>query len=143
MDSGFWVHDLQGCDQVVQALFLLRCAGVAGMTLGVEAAHVADAYAVGVVSLAVRALVLELTTFLHMSVQTDDVVVADALEASLLVPAVNLLGTDVHARRRGGAVDDDFIDGSHVIHGFVIWFFILDNRGIRFRIRCRQCWRAT
>lgn len=64
-------------------------------------------------SLAVCACLFEWAALLDGAVEADDVVVAHHLEASLLVPAVDVFDGEVFALNGGRAVDDDFVDRSH------------------------------
>ena len=62
-----------------------------GLTADVQSALVADANRVAVVVHAVGAYLLFRTAWLYLSVTTDDVVVADALKLSVLMPLIYLL----------------------------------------------------
>ena len=46
-------------------------------------------------------------------IEHHDIVIADAIEASLTVAAVDVGNADISPIRGGGAMDYDFIDSSH------------------------------
>src|SRR5690606_34393787 len=86
------------------------------LSVALDPAHHADADAgdVAVARSAVRALLGHRAPGLDGAVAPDHVVVADVRPPIPLgVPAPDLLGTDVHVRRRGGTVDDDLGDLAH------------------------------
>ena len=101
-------------EEVKQGLLLRFGASVFRcLVVGGKSADVADADAVGVVSLAVCAYQLYRATFVNSAVEVDDVVVADLGEATLTVPAVDVGDGEGLAFRSGGAMDDDGIYFSH------------------------------
>ena len=77
--------------QLSQGSLLFSRSRVGGLTADVEPALVADAYRVGVVVHAVGANLTFRTAWLYLSVTTDDVVVADALKSSVLMPLLYVL----------------------------------------------------
>lgn len=101
-------------EQIEHGLLLLGCASVLGcFVVGGKSTDVADAYAVGVVSLAVCANQLYRATFVDSAVEVDDVVVAYLGEATLTMPAVDVSDGEGIAFGCGGAMDDDVSDFSH------------------------------
>ena len=78
-------------EQSSNGSLLFSCSRVGGLTADVQSALVADAYRVGVVVQAVGADHPFRTAWLYLSVTTDDVVVADAVKSSLLMPLLYLL----------------------------------------------------
>lgn len=95
-------------------MLLFWCASVLGrLVVGGESTDVADADAVGVVSLAVCADQLYRATFVYRAVEVDDVVIANLGEATLTMPAVDVSDGEGLALRSGGAMDDDSVNLSH------------------------------
>ena len=73
-------------EQLSHGSLLLSRSRVGGLTADVEPALVADAYRVGVVVHAVGADYPFRTAWFYLSVTTDDIVVADAVKSSVLMP---------------------------------------------------------
>ena len=96
-------------------------------SVGGHSADVADADAVRVVALAVCPGLFEWAARVYGAVQVDDVVVAHVAEALGLVPAADVVGRERAAFGGGGAVDDDFVDGTHDGE----FFRSLRNEGVR------------
>ena len=101
-------------EQIEHGLLLLGCASVLGcfVVFG-KSTDVADADAVGVMSLAVCADEFERTAFVDCAVEVDDVVVAYLGEATLTMPAVDVSDGEGLAFGCGGAMDDYQIYFSH------------------------------
>ena len=95
--------------------------------VGGHSADVADADAVRVVALAVSPGLFERAARVYGAVQVDDVVVTHVAEALGLVPAADVVGGERAAFGGGGAVDDDFVDGTHDGE----FFRSLRNEGVR------------
>ena len=90
-DEGLRVAAVQILEECPEGSLLLGCAGVGGLTAGVEPALVADAYRVGIVVQAVGTDHELRTAGLYLSVTTDHVMVADAeVEAPLAMPGIDL-----------------------------------------------------
>lgn len=87
---------------------VLRVFAVGGQTT-----DIADAYGMGVVSLAVRSHLCERSAMMHRAVAVDYEVISDGGKASLPVPAVDISRGEVLAFRRGRAMDDDEINLAH------------------------------
>lgn len=124
VDLCLWKLTSQGLDELLQRLSLLGCAGVLGVQAAVESSHVADAYGVGVVPGAVCPGAPEGPASADGAVEEYEVVVANAEEASLAVPAVHVVhgaGAPLGGR---SAVYDDFsylahgVVGVFIVHGF-------------------------
>ena len=99
----------QAAQQHEQCLALLRGARVLGrLSVSSYAADVADGNGAGVVPRAVRSYFALGAAGLHKAVTIDHIVVADGTEATLLVPAGDVVQGEVLALWRGCAVDDDF-----------------------------------
>ena len=90
-DHSAGVTPMEVFQQLSQGSLLFCRSCVGGLTADVEPALVADAYRVGVVVHAVGANLPFRTAWLYLSVTTDDVVVADALKSSVLMPLIYLL----------------------------------------------------
>ena len=96
---------------------LRRGAGIGWIEVAVQAADVADADAMGIVTDAVGTDFLFRSPFLDGAIQADDVVVATAFPAVGSVQAVYLFHAPVACRRRRRAVEDDFGDNTHEVNG--------------------------
>ena len=107
----------QRVDKVVQGPLLLLRAGVLRVSFLVKSADVADADGVLVVnlpgspgSIAMRPVHRERSANLNRPVKVDYIVIANHLEAALLVPLVYVSGTHVLALPCGGAMDYDRVN---------------------------------
>ena len=90
-DHGVGVTPVQVFQQLSHRSLLLRCPRVGGLTADVQTTLVTYADGVAVVVQTVGANHPFRTSWLYLSVTTDDVVVADTeLEASLAMPRVYL-----------------------------------------------------
>ena len=90
-DQGAGVAPVKVLEQQPECHLLCHGTRVGGLTADVESALVAYAYRVGVVVLAVSSDHVLRTSWLYLSVTTDDVVVSDAeVESLLAVPCVDL-----------------------------------------------------
>ena len=85
------VAPVQLFEQSSHGSLLLSRPRVGGLTADVQSALVADAYRMGVVVHAVGADLPCRSAWLYLSVTTEDVVVADAVKSSLLMPLIYLL----------------------------------------------------
>ena len=90
-NHGAGVTPVEVFEQLSHGSLLFRRSRVGGLTADVEPALVADAYRVGVVIHAVGANLTFRAAWLYLSVTTDDVVVADALKSSVLMPLLYVL----------------------------------------------------
>ena len=89
-DQGAGVTPVEIFEQLSHGSLLFGSTRIGGLTADVEPALVADAYRVLVVSLAVGTDDLLAPAWLDLSVTTDDVVVANGLPPSRLVPGIYL-----------------------------------------------------
>ena len=87
---GAGVTLMQFFEQPSHGLLLCLSARVSGLTADVQTTLIAYAYRVGVMVHAVGADHVFRTSQLYASVTTDDVVVADAIKPSVLMPLVDV-----------------------------------------------------
>ena len=114
VDRGTGVLGTQKLYQVAQCRTLCGCAGVLwGLAVNRHASDIAHADTVSVVAAGVRADLLDGAAWMHAAVTVYDVVVAYALPASLLVPAVNICHRVVAALGRRAAVQNNLSNFSH------------------------------
>jgi len=100
---------VQVLQQRSECLLLLRCSGVLGCASVFGApTDVADAYGMGIVSLAVRSALRERSADVERTIAINHEVIADVAEAALQVPLAYLLHGEVLALRGGRAMNDDF-----------------------------------
>ncbi len=88
-------------------------AGVGRATVGIEAADIGDADALGVVAMAMCTDLLDGTARMDAAVWVDDVMIADVVPSQAFMVAADALHSADSVGARGGAVDDDFGDCSH------------------------------
>lgn len=116
-----WVLSSQELYQVAQSFTLRWCSRVLWcLAVSSAAANIADANTSGVVSAGVRAGDIYWSARVHRSVAVYDVVVADTLPASLLVPAVDIGDGKVSALWCGRAVYNNLVDLTHISSRFVV-----------------------
>ena len=94
-------------------------AGVGGVAVGIEAADIGDADALGVVTGAMGTNVFDGAARVDAAVGVDDIVIADVVPAEALMLAADALHGAVGIGAGGGAMDDDFGDCSHFL--WVLW----------------------
>ena len=94
-------------------------AGVGGVAVGIEAADISDANALGVVTWAMGTDLFDGATREDAAVGVDDIVIADVVPAEALMVAADALHGAVGIGAGGGAMEDDFSDGSHFFMGLV------------------------
>ena len=114
----FGEHPLQEVHQLQHSVNLERCHRVLGLTEDVESTDVADADAIGVVSLAMAADGLYVLAHLDGAVKVYHIMIAAVRstrqrEASLLVPSLNVIQLEITPLLRRGAMQDDFLDFSN------------------------------
>lgn len=108
MDRGGGVDVAKNGDEEAKGEALGRCASVLGrLAVGGEAADVADAEGVGVVTRAMCACLDDGASWLHCAINADDEVVADACPALGTVPAIDVGGSEILAFGCGRAMNDD------------------------------------
>ena len=94
-------------------------AGVGGMAVGIEAADIGDADAVGVVARAMCTDLLDGTARVDAAVWVDDVMIANVVPTKAFMVAADALHGAVGIGAGGGAMDDDFGDCSHFFVGLM------------------------
>ena len=113
VDGGDRVFFHEVADELEKGEALGVGAGVGGVAVGIEAADIGDADALGVVAGAMGADLLDRTASVDAAVGIDDIVIADVVPAEALVVAADALHGTVGIGTGGGAMDDDFGDGTH------------------------------
>ena len=118
VDFRFRVHPLEEVHQLQHSVNLERCHRVLWLTENVETSDVADADAVGVVPFAMAADGLYVLAHLDGAVKAYHIVVAAVRstrqrEASLLVPALNVIQFEITPLLRRGTMNNDFCNLSH------------------------------
>ena len=88
-------------------------AGVGGVAVGIEAADIGDADALGVVARTMGTDLLNGAARVDVAVRIDDIMIADVVPAETLMVATDALHSAVGIGSGGGAVVDDFGDCSH------------------------------
>ena len=83
------------------------------LAIGGLAPDVADAYAMGIMPLAMSANLLDGTASVDASISVYHIVIADSPEAPVLVPTRNVRNSIVAASGRIGTMDDDFRYAAH------------------------------
>ena len=99
--------------QFTQRQLLFWCAGVSSLSLFVQPTFVADADAMAVVRIAVGTHLRDVTSLLDGAVAPYDIVVANALPSSVLVPFVNVFGRAPLSRTDSRAMNDNQCNRSH------------------------------
>ena len=113
VDRGYIVFFHQVLHQLEQGKTLDRGTGVGRATVGIKAADIGDADAVGVVAFGVCTGLLNRTASVDAAVGVDDVMIADVAPAEAHMVAADALHGAVGIGAGGGAMDDDFGDCSH------------------------------
>ena len=117
VDRGDVVLFHQVLHQLNQSKALERGAGVSRATVGIKAADISDADAVGVVAFCMCAGMFDRTASVDAAIGVDDIMIADVVPTEgTVVSPYGFHRTD-GIGARGGAVDDDFGDCSH----FFFW----------------------
>ena len=117
VDRGDVVLFHQVLHQLNQSKALERGAGVGGATVGIEAADISDANALGVVAGAMGTDLFDGTASVDAAVRVHDIMIAYVVPSEALMVAADALHGAVGIRAGGGAVDDDFGDWAH----FFFW----------------------
>ena len=113
VDGGDIVLFHQVLHQLKQGKTLERGTGISRATVGIEAADIDDADALGVVAFGMCAGFFYRTASVDAAVRVDDIVIADVVPSEALVVATDALHGAVGIGAGGGAMDDDFGDCSH------------------------------
>ncbi len=117
VDRGYRVFFHKIADELEEGEALGFGAGVGGMSVGIEAADISDANALGVVTWAMGTDLFDGTASVDAAIGVDDIMIADVAPAEgTVVFPYGFHRTD-GIGARGGAMDDDFGDCSH----FFFW----------------------
>lgn len=95
---------------------LFRCPGICRMSVRIQSALIADAYAATVPGAAVRTHFQKLAVLGHTSVTTDIKMIPHRAETSRLVVTEQLLGGVIPGGACGAAMNDDIFHGSGGCH---------------------------
>ena len=106
-DEGAGVGMFEFDEEGTHRGFLLGCSGIGCFAVGIKATFVADADAVLIVVKTMGSYHGHGTALFDGSISTDDVMVADALPSTLLVPLVNLRCAGGLIVTDSGTMDDD------------------------------------
>ena len=117
VDRGYRVFFHKIADELEEGEALGFGAGVGGVAVGIEAADIGDADALGVVAWAMGTDLFDGATREDAAVGVDDIVIADVVPSEALVVVADALHGAVGIGAGSGAVDDDFGDCSH----FFFW----------------------
>ena len=121
VDRGYRVFFHKIADELEEGEALGFGAGVDGATVGIEAADISDANALGVVTWAMGTDLFDGTASVDAAVRVHDIMIAYVVPSEALVVAADALHGTVGIGTGGGAMDDDFGDCSH--------FFLLGLMG--------------
>ena len=113
VDGGDGVLFLEVFYQLEEGETLGFGTGVGGVAVGIEAADIGDADALGVVTGAMGTDLFDGTASVDAAVRVHDIMIAYVVPAEALVVAADALHGAVGIGAGGGAVDDDFGDLSH------------------------------
>ena len=119
VDGGDRVLFHQVLHQLEQGKTLERGAGVGRATVGIEAADISDANALGVVTWAMGTDLFDGTASVDAAVRVHDIMIAYVVPSEALVVATDALHGAVGIGAGSGAVDDYFGDCSHFFMGFM------------------------
>lgn len=116
MDGSLRVLSFQFEEQFMECTALRCVAGVLRCaTVGAEASDITDTYTVGVMPLAVCTHLMDSASQMHGSIEINDVVVSNTVEATLTVPTVNVCHRDLTSLWRCRAVYNDFINTARLL----------------------------
>lgn len=118
VDGGDVVLFHQVLHQLEQGEVLERGTGVGRASVGIKAADIDDADALGVVARTMGTDLLNGAARVDAAVRIDDIMIADVVPAETLMVATDALHSAVGIGSGGGAVDDYFGDCSHGANGF-------------------------
>ena len=135
VDRGDRVFFHKIADELEEGEALGFGAGVDGMSVGIEAADISDANALGVVAFCMCAGMFDRTASVDAAIGIDDIMIADVAPAEgTVVFPYGFHRTD-GIGARGGAMDDDFGDCSHFFVGLMGLMGLMGVFGLR---RCRS-----
>ena len=119
VDRGDGVLFHQVADELEEGEALGFGAGVGGVAVGIEAADIGDADALGVVTGAMGTDLFDGATREDAAIMIDDIMIADVVPAEgTVVFPYGFHRTD-GIGARGGAMDDDFGDWAHFFVGLM------------------------
>ena len=119
VDRGDRVFFHKIADELEEGEALGFGAGVGGMSVGIEAADISDANALGVVTWAMGTDLFDGTASVDAAVRVHDIMIAYVVPSEALVVAADALHGAVGIGAGSGAVDDYFGDCSHFFMGFM------------------------
>ena len=148
VDGGDVVLFHQVLHQLEQGEVLERGTGVGRASVGIKAADIGDANAVGVVAWAMGTDLFDGTAGVDAAIGIDDIMIADVVPAEALMILADALHGAGGIGSGGGAVDDDLGDCSHFfvgLMGLMGFFAIFDfiQRCSRPFPAVRQDWAAA
>ena len=126
VNGGEWELFLQLFYECTKRVFLCCRPSVLGLAIGRQTAHITDADADSIVTFAVCANLALRSACVYAAVTIYHEVIADAVEASLAMPAVDVLDGEVLALCSGTAMNDDLCNFSHDF-----FFFDVIFRGVK------------
>ena len=113
VDGGDGVFFHQVLHQLEEGKALRLGASIGGVAVGIEAANIGDADALGVVARTMGTDFFDGTASVDAAVGVDDIVIADVVPAEAFMVAADALYGAVGIGTGSGAMDDDFGDVSH------------------------------
>ena len=119
VDGGDGVLFLEVFYQLEEGEALGFGAGVGGATVGIEAADISDANALGVVTWAMGTDLFDGTASVDAAVRVHDIMIAYVVPSEALVVAADALHGVVGIGAGSGAMDDDFSDWAHFFVGLM------------------------
>ena len=135
VDGGDGVFFLEVFYQLEEGEALGFGAGVGGMSVGIEAADISDANALGVVTWAMGTDLFDGTASVDAAIGVDDIMIADVAPAEALMVVTDALHGTVGIGTGSGAMDDDFGDWAHFFVGLMGLMGLMGVFGLR---RCRS-----
>ena len=118
VDGGDGVFFHQVTDELDEGEALGFGAVVGGMSIGIKTTDIGDADALDVVTGTMGADLFDGATRMDAAVLIYHIMIADVVPAKAFMVAADALHGAVGIGAGGGAVDDDFGDGSHDLMGF-------------------------
>ena len=113
VDGGDGVLFHEVADELKEDEALRLGAGVGGMAVGIEAADIGDSDGVCIVAGAMGADLLDRAASVDAAVGIYHIMIADVVPAEALVVAADALHGAVGIGTGGGAMEDDFGNGTH------------------------------
>ena len=113
VDGGDGVLFHEVADELEENETLRFGAGVGGVAVGIQSADIGNADGVCIVAGAMGTDMLDGTAGVDAAVGVDDIMIADVVPAKALVVAADALHGAVGIGTGGGAMDDNFGDGTH------------------------------